>query len=334
MSRAMTFFQRTTMYLVGILVCALIALVLMRPVNHLTNSPKAIFLPVDAVPDVDRFYNDERQVATKYTVESLSKAFLGAKYHFRGAENGQILVPPIFLSSLPEDIGMIKTIKKKKNIFFQTILPLVLKVNKEILDDRKRLVRIAKMSQRSSRILAVDRLWMSVMEDYYRVKPGQIIKLKRRIDIVPPSLALAQAAEESGWGTSRFVIEGNALFGQWTEVGDKGIIPAKRVPKGKHLIKTFPNLLAGVRAYVRNINTHRAYKRFRQMREGLRRQQVLISGLELAKSLTTYSERGVSYVETIQQIITNNDLENFDGAKLRPYLPKISKSQHINKAAT
>jgi Bax protein len=138
------------------------------------------------------------------------------------------------------------------------------------------------------------------------------------MDIIPPSLALAQSAEESGWGTSRFARQGNALFGQWTWDRSQGIRPSAAAASATHAIRRFPTLLAAVRAYARNLNTHRAYASFRLERERLRQQSQPISGFRLATTLTRYSERGGAYVRSLHAIMRGNDLARFDQARLSP----------------
>jgi Bax protein len=138
----------------------------------------------------------------------------------------------------------------------------------------------------------------------------------RRADIIPPSLALAQAAEESGWGTSRFALEGNALFGQWTFAVKGALVPKNRDAGKAHRVRAFTSLLDAVRAYVRNLNTHKAYRHFRRERQALRQADRQLAGTVLARTLSSYSERGNKYVRTIQSIITGNQLQNLDKARL------------------
>ncbi len=133
----------------------------------------------------------------------------------------------------------------------------------------------------------------------------------RRVDGVPPSLVLAQAAEESGWGTSRFVREGNALFGQWTWTDDhRGIVPAEREEGESHRIRAFSSVKGAIQAYVRNLNTHPAYDRFRLQRA------LGASGYDLTATLDKYSERGLKYVETLRTIMQSNRLIALDQARL------------------
>ena len=196
------------------------------------------------------------------------------------------------------------------------MLPLVLHVNEQIRADRTRLIAVRKMQVNDQKISAADQLWLAALADRYKADRDDLSELSRRADIIPPSLALAQAAEESGWGTSRFVIEGNALFGQWTVEEDRGIVPARRDIDRFHKIKTFETLLDAVRAYARNLNTHRAYRKFRLERAGFRQEGTSLDGLVLSSSLSKYSERGDEYVKSLRSLIRGNRLEKLDRAKL------------------
>ena len=138
-----------------------------------------------------------------------------------------------------------------------------------------------------------------------------------RMDIIPASIALAQAANESGWGTSRFALEGNALFGQWTW-SKKGISPASQDPDKSHKILQFQILKASVRAYKNNLNTHNAYKEFREVRAQLRQEGKQIIGLDLTKYLKNYASIGEKYVLILENLIENNSLTDFDKANLLP----------------
>ena len=156
-----------------------------------------------------------------------------------------------------------------------------------------------------------------VMSERYGVKKNPLETLLKLVDIIPPSLALAQAAEESGWGTSRFVREGNAVFGQWTFSSAGSLVPADRDENKKHKIRAFPNLLDSVRAYALNLNTHAAYRQFRKVRSDLRLKGAPLDGLLLVDYLKRYSQRGQKYVEAIRALIKVNQLYRFDDARLR-----------------
>ena len=257
----------------------------------------------------------------------LTKTFQRLDYDLDSVRAGKAEVPRLFLASLPGDLKEIRETRVRKSLFFQTVLPLVLQANEEILRDRRRLWKIHYQQSLGQKPGPADRLWLKVMAERYGVKKGGIEALLKRVDVIPPSLALAQAAEESGWGTSRFVREGNAVFGQWTFLDAGNLIPAKRDNGKLHKIKAFPSLLESVRAYARNLNTHAAYRQLRRVRHGLRVIGAPLEGLLLAENLKSYSQRGGEYVETIKVLIKTNNLHRLDDARLRvPTQPQIGSS--------
>ena len=146
--------------------------------------------------------------------------------------------------------------------------------------------------------------------------------LKVRMDVVPVSIAIAQAAKETGWGTSRFALEGNALFGQWTYSED-GIKPAAVDNDAKHKVMRFKVLKASVRAYQRNLNTHPGYKEFRKVRAEQRDREEKLNSLKLVTYLDKYAATGKKYTDVIKKIIEQNSLTDFDDAYLLPVSKKI-----------
>ena len=222
-------------------------------------------------------------------------------------------VKPIRLSLLPNEIKQIESSKKRKNLFIQIILPLILEENSLILIERKRLFSILNKNKNSKKEIA----WLNQKFKQYGVLNKDIPTLKVRMDIIPVSLAIAQAAKETGWGTSRFALEGNALFGQWTWSGD-GIKPAGAESDTKHKVMKFKVLKASVRAYQRNLNTHSSYKNFRQTRAQLRDDSQKLDSLILADQLDNYAETGKEYTKILKQIINQNSLQDFDDVKLMP----------------
>ena len=222
-------------------------------------------------------------------------------------------VKPIRLSLLPNEIKQIENSKKRKSLFIQIILPLILEENNLILLDRKKLFSILNKNKNSKKEIN----WLNRKFKQYGVLNKDIPTLKVRMDIVPVSLAIAQAAKETGWGTSRFALEGNALFGQWTWSGD-GIKPAGADSDTKHKVMKFRVLKASVRAYQRNLNTHSSYKNFRQLRAQLRDDSESLDSLLLADQLDNYAETGKEYTKILKQIINQNSLKDFDDVKLMP----------------
>ena len=201
-------------------------------------------------------------------------------------------------------------------IFFKTVLPLILQTNDEIRLERRHLLGLHALDKNGKPLPAKDRLWLIVLAERYKLKQPSIEKLLKRVDIVPVSLALAQAAEESGWGTSRFSLEGNAIFGEWTFSRSKGLVPLQRRAGKFHRVRAFNSLLDSVRAYALNLNTHKAYGNFRLLRQEIRQSGLQIRGRQLINTLGSYSERGTDYLKGIRAIIGVNKLGPLDDAKL------------------
>jgi uncharacterized FlgJ-related protein len=208
-------------------------------------------------------------------------------------------------------------VKMKKEVFFRILAPLILRSNELIMQDRVRLQSISKDSE-------VDAAWLSDLGVRYRVLesaddpvgPEQIKELIKRVDIVPPSLAMAQTAEESGWGTSRFADQGNAMFGQWAW-GENAIKPEQqRAGKGNYGIAAFDSPQGSVNGYMLNLNSHRAYAPLRDKRAAMRANGQEPTGKALASTLLNYSERGQHYVDTLNSIMSYNKLYEIDEAHL------------------
>ena len=244
--------------------------------------------------------------------ETTSNLFDDLGYDLKGVRAGQ-KVKPIYLTKLPKDLKTLGDTKKKRELFIKIILPLILDENEKILDDRKKLFKILGKNFNS----VGERVWLKRRFKEYKIDDQDLSKLKIRMDIIPVSIALAQAANESGWGTSRFALEGNALFGQWTW-SKKGISPKNKDPDSSHKILQFQILKASVKAYKNNLNTHNAYQEFREVRAQLRQENKKITGLDLTKYLKKYSAIGEKYVSIIEDIIEKNSLTDFDKVDLLP----------------
>ena len=223
------------------------------------------------------------------------------------------LVKPVALTLLPQEIKMIENTKKRKEFFIQIVLPLIIQENNNIKLDRKTLFSIINKSNNT----ISEKKWLDKKYKQYGVKSKDLSILKIRMDEIPVSLAIAQAAKETGWGTSRFAQEGNALFGQWTWSGE-GLKPKEAKEGEDHKVMKFNILQASVRAYQRNLNTHSTYKDFRKARAKLRDSNKPLDSMKLSKYLNKYAETGNQYVEVLQKIIKQNKLQDFDDAKLLP----------------
>ena len=256
--------------------------------------------------------NDLETDTVRLSASTIKQLFQDTGYNLKDVRKKK-LVKPVALTLLPNEIKMIEDSKKRKELFIQIVLPLILKENSNIRLDRKTLFSIINKSNNSD----LEKKWLEKKYKQYGIKTKDLSELKIRMDEVPVSLAIAQAAKETGWGTSRFAQEGNALFGQWTWSGE-GLKPKDAdVDKG-HKVMKFNVLQASVRAYKRNLNTHFTYKDFRKARAELRDLGKPLDGLTLSEHLDKYAETGTQYVAVLKKIIIQNKLKDFDDAKLLP----------------
>ena len=220
-------------------------------------------------------------------------------------------VKPIYFTQFPKDLDEIKDVQLKKDTFIKIVLPLIVAENDKILNDRFKLKKILARKITTDK----EKLWLRQKLREYKVKNSDMKELEMRMDMIPVSIALAQAAKESGWGTSRFALEGNAIFGQWTWTG-KGIEPLDKSSNEGHKILRFPILRASVKAYKNNLNTHRGYSEFRKKRSSLRKSKRELRGISLANTLDKYAQTGKEYTEIINQIIKQNRLGDFESVQL------------------
>ena len=233
----------------------------------------------------------------------------------------QKLVKPIYFTQFPRDLDALQSTKLKKETFIKIVLPLIVAENERIIADREKLLILSDKKFTTD----LEKQWIRQKLLEYKVKKGNLKELLVRMDIIPASIALAQAAKESGWGTSRFALEGNAIFGQWTWSG-KGIAPLDRESNKSHKILKFPILRASVKAYQNNLNTHKSYSKFRQKRFALRDKNKKIKGLELTETLNNYAQTGSEYTKILNQIIKQNRLTDFERVRLINSVKKIELS--------
>jgi len=241
---------------------------------------------------------------------------------------GNLEVPPVYLATVTAKWRVnarAAAVADKKKVFFRLILPIVLKVNEFILEDRGRATEITGRLSRGADVSAEDQKWLAALAARYkltglsgdRLPASQYTELLLRVDVVPPSLSLAQAAAESGWGTSRFAAEGNSLFGQWS--WGKGLKPTEQRTEsvGDQRVAAFDSTGACAYGYALNLNTQRAYQDLRVKRAELRRNNLPVSGAALVPTLIHYSERGQAYVDELKTLMSQNGLATADGAHLR-----------------
>lgn len=240
--------------------------------------------------------------------------------HFLGRDLALIRadgrVPRKLYRHLPAGMADIPAGSQRKDKFIACLLPLIVRMNEDLEADRGQMLALIDRLEAGRHISKRQMAWLDDKLKWLRVsdaEPGEVDRalVERRMRAIPVSLALAQAAIESGWGSSRFAREGNALYGQWTWDDDAaGIVPTQRVQGATHRIKAFDSLLGSVRAYARNLNSGSAYQRFRRLRAEDH------SVYEMAATLTRYSERGQAYVDDLVTIIRSNRLTDFDKAIL------------------
>jgi len=279
-----------------------------KTVKKSTKSKKEIKEPEIGEDENKNLNNNTISLNAQTTIN----LFEDLQYDLKSVRAGE-KVKPIYLTKLPKDIKSLGNTREKRELFIKILLPLILKENNKITEDRKRLFKILNKNFNSPG----ERVWLKRRFKEYKIEDKDLSKLKMRMDIIPVSIALAQAANESGWGTSRFALEGNALFGQWTW-SKKGISPKNKDKNKSHKVLQFQVLKASVRAYKNNLNTHNAYKEFREARAKIRENSNVINGLKLTKYLKAYASIGEKYVAILDEIIERNSLTDFDKSNLLP----------------
>ena len=269
--------------------------------------------------DIDVFSsNDENTNTSRLSASTIEQLFKDTDYTLKKVKKTKLVNIGINLDHLPTEMKNIENTKKRKNLFIQIILPLIIEENLKIKLDRKKLFVILNKNNNTKSDLE----WIGKKFKQYGVSKNDFPTLKTRMDEVPVSLAIAQAAKETGWGTSRFAQKGNALFGQWTWSGD-GIKPAGAEIDSTHKVASFKVLKASVKAYLRNLNTHPSYKQFRKERAIQRDNDEKLNSLELVKYLDKYAETGIEYTKILSKIIRQNSLTEFDDVKILPTSAKL-----------
>lgn len=315
-----TGFQRFVLGLIGGLVTVGTVAAVLMPPGSATRAPRASLellasIVIDSIPVMSVESVSLSGIGALSTGPGVSQVAAKLSYDLDAVIDGESGVPRIFLTSMPHDLNEVQETSQRKAFFFKSILPLVLQVNEDLRADRARLLVLQQVTRDGRKPKAADRLWLAMMSDRYGVDRDDISGLLNRVDIIPPSMALAQAAAESGWGTSRFAREGNALFGQWT-FAEGNLVPEGRDDDKGHMVKKFNRLIDSVRGYALNLNTNRAYREFRDLRADLRHKGKRLDGRALVGKLHRYSERGVDYVNEIRSLISFNKLNRLDGVHL------------------
>ncbi len=231
-------------------------------------------------------------------------------------------IPDVYLSKaepldFPKapDFAKIDNVKTKKQTFFNYLRPIVDRVNSNIQNERDTLLSIQDSYEANADISRHAHKVIKTLAKKYKVDISKgtteqhIQKLLLRVNIIPSSLALAQAANESGWGSSRFATQGNNYFGMWCYSKGCGYVPKSRGSNAKHEVREFSSPASSVKAYIHNINTHNAYKHLRKLRQQAEQKGIAITGEYLANGLINYSERREEYITEIQSMIRSNKLD-------------------------
>jgi Bax protein len=256
---------------------------------------------------------DVRAVAT---VAKVKYVFANAGYTLDAVREREAAVPRIQHAYLPNDMSALTQAAERKGVFLHFMLPYVLEANHRVAAQRAHLIILDAKLKSGTPLAGADIEWLAKLGKEYGVQSDNLRELLRRVDVTPPSLALAQAAIESGWGTSRFAQEGNAPFGQWTTAKFEGLVPQGREAGKTHKVRAYKTINDSVASYLRNLNTHRAYRKFRDVRASFRSKGTPINSLALAKALKSYSETGDHYVGLLHRVIRGNDLTSLDQARL------------------
>ena len=244
----------------------------------------------------------------QFTIINLKAMFEKHSYFIESVRESK-LVPDISINKFPKDFALIKSTKDKKSLFIKSLLPLIINENNKILFTNNRIKKI--QNDDLGYITKSNALWLKEQFKKYKVQSHHVNDLLIKVDIIPVSIALAQAAIESGWGTSRFVSEGNALFGQWSWFKGSGIVPENRDSEETYEIKSFDSLRQSVTSYMKNLNSNSNYSEFRMARNYYRENNNVINSVKLIKFLSKYAENS-EYSKILEKIIVKNKLQDFD----------------------
>jgi Bax protein len=253
------------------------------------------------------------QAISPKTTEELATAFRNASYKLTDIRQGEA-VPPLRLERVPADI-VNKDGIERRTLFITALLPVILETNQRVLAEREQLIYLRDlMKNHPTQVAPYERIWLEQLAQRYEVAVDNFEELLRRVDIVPPSMAIAQSGVETGWGTSFAARMGNALFGQ-IQVSGRHAVAVPWQP-GPAMPQPFPSIGEAANAYVMNLNTHFAYAQFRRERADMRARDEWPDGYRLIGTLLRYSELGHEYVRFVRQVMRENELADFDRSRL------------------
>ena len=261
-------------------------------------------------------------------IDTLENTFDAFGYRLSDIRGGDKDVPRLIIADVPDGLKDMRVIDRRKRLFFRAVLPMILTVNESIAADRAQLTEVRnRMQGQDSDGNALDEedtAWLTQLAARYGIDLAEddvtlaeaADVLMKRVAPMPIALALAQAVEESAWGTSRFARDGNALFGHWVWNEEAGIVPREQRDGPEYAVRSFESPLHSVQGYARNLNTHWAYVDFRDKRAAMLEAGQPLDSWELAKTLTRYSERREDYVKSLHAIMRVNNLRPLDKAAL------------------
>jgi len=242
------------------------------------------------------------KVIQPQTYSELRKILANHDYKLHAAAKKHVAVPHLHLKALPNDFGKNTTIQDKKQTFMKSLLPLIIAANQEIEQERIKLLQIADLQKKKKALSVEHKKFLDFLKEKYRMKSISVKELIKKVDIIPPSLALAQAIEESGWGTSFAARKKNSTFGITLSSG----------------VKHYDSLEDSVKGYIRNLNANPAYKTMREARAEMRNKGMDLNSIHLIQCLDKYSELRGTYISKVKTIINKNQLKRFDSAQLHP----------------
>lgn len=283
----------------AMLVPIALALALVPPSGRTPGLARAL---VEQLPETPAALEPDMPRLARMAAGDLYALFVERGYELGGLKRGGEPVPRLVVEQLPGDLADLDSIDLRKSVFIKSLLPLLLLENERIAATREKLLALVENAGPAD---ANDAAFLEALAERYDAAPGNLRELLRRVDVVPVSLGLAQAALESGWGTSRGAKDGHSVFGHMRFGVDE---------EGR--VRHFADLPTSVEAYALNLNTHRAYAEFRRARAALRAEGKPLDGHGLAQHLHRYSERRMDYVRDVRSLMRANALRSLDQAKL------------------
>jgi len=268
---------------------------------------------------VNRLYSQKKILDENINIKPINKFIVSIKKKPLNPNIIKLINKDSSLKVLNQNINEVNFdfLSETKKDFLKTLLPLISYQNQKILLERSKLENIRVFLDNNNTLSKVDLKFLNKVSKKYRIKTDHkhkydlVNELLDRVDVIPNSIVLAQAANESGWGSSRFAREFNALFGEYTYNYSNGVIPLFREKGEKHLVKAFDSVDKSVQSYFNNLNSHYAYKDFREVRKIMRERNNFSNIKLLVDKLDSYAA-DINYIKTINSIIHDNKLDQFD----------------------